>query len=96
MTSIATCLDLPLCSYEEWLAKLDSRAVAETDADTLPALKFLDFFHTLTADVMKTSFGDVDCENAVAESSALRDAAQLTNADVKKWIGYWKDVNFLW
>ena len=96
MRACADELDLPLCSYDQWLAALEEFSKDDVDdvaAGQLPALKVLDFFRTMR------SGGDgvprVHCDNATRASSALKNAPCLGAGEVKAWISYWKATGFL-
>lgn len=99
MSAFCQCLHLPACDYAEWLSELERRAgdsAHKPDMNALPALKALDFFRSLKeVEQRNTSFGAACCDNSVDASRALREAAQLTEADVREWVEYWKSVEYL-
>ena len=96
----ADSLNLPLVPYSEWLARLereitDEGAVDVAKARAIPALRLLDFFRAIGGEAgagieTVTGFEYLATEHAQRASVTLREMQELRNADVEKWVAYWR------
>ncbi|TFY82198.1 hypothetical protein EWM64_g1812 [Hericium alpestre] len=85
----STALRLPLAPYDEWLARLRAQAVGGDT--TNPAVQLLEFFNGLA----EGGEPALSTDRAVQVSDSLRGAAQVGEADIKRWVGYWRGIGFL-
>jgi len=92
-------LDIPTCSYDEWMGKLEERAsdmVEMEEAQLFPALKAMDFFRGLKDSVKDKDSAPPYVEGKAAmESGKLREATSITESDVHQWIQYWKGIGLI-
>ena len=98
-------LNVPLVSYKEWLDALESKLIetgigaaqVEKAFDEVPALRIIDFFRAakMSPDREPIGITRLASDKAQAASKVLREAADLGNKDVKKWIAFWRRTGFL-
>jgi len=90
-------LQVPLVSYSTWLSKLKN---SKLGLEELPAKKLLSFFQGVSessammdqeVDDASEAMGIMRLDTTKAEriSESLRNAAQITTEDVKRWSRYW-------
>ncbi|KAJ7141650.1 putative aminoadipate reductase [Mycena filopes] len=78
----------------EWVAALRREHAVER-MDELPALKLLPFFEALTAPqkLNRTEVGGLP--TLAVSNPRLRALSPLGREDVRRWVGYWRDNQFL-
>lgn len=105
LKAFSQALNLPIMSYAAWLGKLEQSG-ANADAEDLegvPAIRLLDFFRNLKtldnsdADFEAFGFPTLSAEAALRSSQFLSDEnlPSLGEADVQRWLGYWKNIGYL-
>ncbi|CAK5265953.1 unnamed protein product [Mycena citricolor] len=90
MNWIAQMLDLPLVSFENWVAALEKSAIGAGAAEfeRIPALKLIDFFKSAeTAGQFSTT--KAQCLDS------MRNLPQISPEEAKKWLSYWRGKGYL-
>lgn len=98
-------LNVPLISYEDWLARLEYSAGSigagsrNSEEDSNPALRLLYYFRALEVsnNVAKEALGlpKLSVLEGTKVSTTLRDALPLNDMDVAHWINGWEKAGFL-
>lgn len=100
-------LGVPLVPYAEWLARLESTSIDDSDSgdDSATAALKLSYFYRLGLKSAGKRLGTesmgllpkVAFEKALQSSGTLRDpdVPQLGREDVEKWLRYWRNIGFL-
>lgn len=99
--------DLELVSLADWFSAIEvhaSKATADTFA-AVPAVKLLDFFREITRanDTIvdsdkKVEIGGVatfSTEKMLQMSDVMSHLPQIGREDVRRWVQYWREVDFL-
>ncbi|KAJ7718257.1 putative aminoadipate reductase [Mycena metata] len=94
ISSMARIVQLPLVSFAEWVQQLQDRSVGATaeDIEHIPGIKLLDFFRAAVAGAGNIQFST---EKAQAMSESMRLLKPLSDEDVKRWMQYWREKEFL-
>ena len=104
-------LNIPLVSYDEWLKdfeedhyNLDMKAADPTAVKNIlrenPALRLLDIFKIATqflgdSYVESPCVPKLDCTLAIRGSRSLSNIGEIGDDNVKQWLKYWGQTNFL-
>ncbi|GJE97028.1 acetyl-CoA synthetase-like protein [Phanerochaete sordida] len=91
--------ELPMVSFSEWLARLDSRGegASRDDLEDLPALQLLGFFRAFARSDAGTATVDgplgaaFDTEVLVRSSTTMHDLAPLSEAYARAWVKFWSE-----
>ncbi|KIM81361.1 hypothetical protein PILCRDRAFT_821447 [Piloderma croceum F 1598] len=97
-------LNIPLVPFAEWLARLEksrealATASAEEEAKAIrnnPALRLIEFFRGISSH--EATSLSLSLDEAEKASETLRDEnlSQLSVADVKLWVSYWRGTGSL-
>ncbi|KAJ7718234.1 putative aminoadipate reductase [Mycena metata] len=94
ISSMAKTVQLPLVSFPDWVQQLQNRSVGATaeDIENIPGIKLLDFFKAAVAGAGNIQFST---EKAQAISESMRLLKPLRDEDVKRWMQYWREKEFL-
>ena len=107
-STFADLLEIPLVSYDEWLKALERRVV-DVESSPLevemaylhnPALRLIDFFRSVSANVSSEDLeplgiAKLSSENAQSSSLALRLAHCMGKSDVRLWLSFWRRSQFI-
>ncbi|KAF7340997.1 Acetyl-CoA synthetase-like protein [Mycena sanguinolenta] len=94
MSTMANTAQLPLIPFADWVQQLQDRSSGATAADVadLPGIMLLDFFK-------KTASGEGGIEFSTTKAQALSDSMKslkpLNEDDMKQWMQYWRETNFI-
>ena len=100
----AKSLGLPIVPYAEWVQTIerleDTLVSSPNELSRNPALKILDFFREANrylGHAYSEVLGLVTLDTAVAASLSptLNHLPQLRTEDAKKWLEYWKGIDFI-
>lgn len=110
ITAFAVELKLPVIPYDDWLVSLqesgralDSAKQAQAEVEEMleqnPALRLLTFFASakgkMGADVEPLGIPRLASEKAQNVSESLRNAREISEDCVKRWIAYWRSNGFI-
>ena len=104
-------MNIPLVSYDEWFKdfeedhyNLDTKAADPTAVKNIlrenPALRLLDIFKIATqflgdSYVEPPCVPKLDCTLAIRGSRSLSNIGEIGDDNVKQWLKYWGQTNFL-
>ncbi|KAJ7045274.1 putative aminoadipate reductase [Mycena alexandri] len=94
ISSMARTAQLPLVPFADWVQQLQDRSVgaAAEDIENIPGIKLLDFFRAAVAGAGNIEFST---EKAQTMSESMRLLKPLSDADVQRWMQYWREKEFI-
>ncbi|KAJ7609797.1 hypothetical protein DFH06DRAFT_1246824, partial [Mycena polygramma] len=94
MAAVAAEAQLPMVPFPDWVQQVRGRSVGATidDIGKIPSIKLLDFFEAAVAGT-----GDVEFSTAKAQamSDSMRLLKPLSGDDVRKWMSYGRQRNYI-
>ncbi|KAJ7089503.1 putative aminoadipate reductase [Mycena crocata] len=95
MSSMAHTAQLRLIPFADWTQKLQALSANATAADMkiIPGIKLLDFF----SNVIMNGAGNIEFSTLKAQtiSNAIKFLKPLKEEDVQRWMGYWRQKEFI-
>lgn len=91
-------LGVPIVPYNEWLERLVALGEADAEGGRLvPALRLLEFYKSLGEGGFRSmsQMENISISKAREASVTLSNMDALNEADVEKWLAYWKRAGVL-
>jgi hypothetical protein len=96
---IASELAVPLIPYADWLSRIEDASQIPAKSSSFRAPRLLPFFRSINqrppGDGDAFGFPKLDTVNALRLSHTLSTTGELGEEDVKRWISYWREGDFL-
>ncbi|KAJ7045248.1 putative aminoadipate reductase [Mycena alexandri] len=94
ISTMARTVQLPLVPFADWVQQIQDRSVgaAAEEIENIPGIKLLDFFRATVAGAGNIEFST---EKAQTMSESMRLLKPTSDADVQRWMQYWREKEFL-